>query len=262
MSDGVTLWALRYATTGEPRSLFASANVESVRRLHPDNPRFQGLSPDDRLIVSEPFSDLPGLWHEIPPSTAVTPRRGGVLEQQPFEPASSRSPGTQSLTPVMDPERAQALAETVHHGQCDPGGAPLLDHVRRVVMAVPRTARPAAWLHEVLAHSSISEETLLTEGLSLDELRALRLLARAADARSNEVFLAHVTLIASARGPGAGLAQNITRADLLDRALHPAVRPEGWSPPYGLGLQLLRRDVIALDAQPVRGAVRVVARAS
>ena len=32
MSDGVTLWAVRYATNGEPRSLFASADVESVRR--------------------------------------------------------------------------------------------------------------------------------------------------------------------------------------------------------------------------------------
>jgi hypothetical protein len=162
----------------------------------------------------------------------------------------------------MNPERAQALAEMVHHGQCDPGGAPLLDHVRRVVMTVPGTARPAAWLHEVLTYSSISEETLLTEGLSLDGLRALRLLARAADARSNEVFLAHVTLIAGARGPGAGLAQTITRADLLDRARHPAVRSDGWTPPYRVGLGLLRRDLIALDAQPVREAALVVDRAS
>jgi glutamine amidotransferase len=88
MSDGVTLWAVRYATKGQPRSLFASADVESVRRLHPDNPRFQRLSPDDRMIVSEPFSDLPGLWHEIPPSTAVTVRRGGVLEEKAFHPAT------------------------------------------------------------------------------------------------------------------------------------------------------------------------------
>jgi predicted glutamine amidotransferase len=88
ISDGVTLWAVRYATNGEPRSLFASADVESIRHLHPDNARFQRLSPDDRVVVSEPFSDLPGLWHEIPPSTAVTVRRGGVLEQQPFQPAS------------------------------------------------------------------------------------------------------------------------------------------------------------------------------
>jgi hypothetical protein len=45
-----------------------------------------GLRSDDRLIVSEPFSDLPGVWHEIPDATAVTVRRGGVLERQPFRP--------------------------------------------------------------------------------------------------------------------------------------------------------------------------------
>ena len=88
VSDGESMWAVRYATNGKPRSLFASADPDSIRRLHPENPTFQRLSPDDRVIVSEPFSDLPGVWHEIPPSTAVTVRRGGVLEQQPFEPAS------------------------------------------------------------------------------------------------------------------------------------------------------------------------------
>jgi len=43
-----------------------------VRRLRPDNPRFQRLSADDRLIVSEPFSELPGTWREIPQETVVT----------------------------------------------------------------------------------------------------------------------------------------------------------------------------------------------
>ena len=87
VSDGERLWAVRYASEGRPRSLFASADVEAIRHLHPDNPRFQRLSPDDRLIVSEPFSDLPGVWQEIPPSTAVTIGRGGVLEERPFQPA-------------------------------------------------------------------------------------------------------------------------------------------------------------------------------
>jgi predicted glutamine amidotransferase len=91
VSDGESLWAVRYATADRPRSLFASADADSVRRLYPDNPRFHRLMHDDRLIVSEPFSDLPGLWEEIPESTAVTVRRGGVLEQQPFTP---RSPAT------------------------------------------------------------------------------------------------------------------------------------------------------------------------
>jgi predicted glutamine amidotransferase len=90
VSDGSSLWAVRYATEGPARSLFASADVDSVRRLHPDNSRFQRLSADDRLIVSEPFSDLPGVWREIPQGMAVTVRAGGVLEERPFRP---RAPG-------------------------------------------------------------------------------------------------------------------------------------------------------------------------
>jgi predicted glutamine amidotransferase len=86
VSDGTALWAVRYATEGPARSLFASADVDAVRRLHPGNPRFQRLSPDDRLIVSEPFSDLPGVWEEIPESNAVIVRRGGRLELRPFRP--------------------------------------------------------------------------------------------------------------------------------------------------------------------------------
>jgi len=86
VSDGESVWAVRYATEGPARSLFASADVDSIRHLHPDNPRFQRMSPDDRLIVSEPFSDLPGVWQEVPAATAVTVRRGGVLEERPFTP--------------------------------------------------------------------------------------------------------------------------------------------------------------------------------
>ncbi len=86
ISDGTTLWAARYATEGPARSLFASADVETVKRLHPENPRLQRLSEGDRLIVSEPFADLPGVWHEIPATTAVTVRRGGFMEDRPFVP--------------------------------------------------------------------------------------------------------------------------------------------------------------------------------
>jgi predicted glutamine amidotransferase len=92
VADGDSLWAVRYATEGVPRSLFASSDAGAIKQLHPDNPRFQRLSPDDRLIVSEPFSDLPGLWHEIEPSSAVTVRRGGVLEHRPFRPRDDGPP--------------------------------------------------------------------------------------------------------------------------------------------------------------------------
>jgi predicted glutamine amidotransferase len=86
VSDGESLWAVRYASDGHARSLFASADANALRHLYPDNTRFERLTEDDRLIVSEPFSDLPGVWHEIPEATAVTVRRGGVLEKRPFRP--------------------------------------------------------------------------------------------------------------------------------------------------------------------------------
>ena len=87
ISDGETLWAVRYASNGDARTLYMSADPESIRHLHPENERFQRLSPDDRLIVSEPFSDLPGLWEPVPPATALTVRRAGFLEQRAFTPA-------------------------------------------------------------------------------------------------------------------------------------------------------------------------------
>ena len=87
-SDGESLWAVRYASGGGARSLFASADVDTVHRLQPDNPRLQRLGVDDRLIVSEPFADLPGVWNEIDESSAVTVHRGGVLEQRPFKPSA------------------------------------------------------------------------------------------------------------------------------------------------------------------------------
>jgi len=88
VSNGTDLWAVRYATIDRPRTLFASSEIAAIQRLYPDNERFQRATVDDRVIVSEPFSDLPGVWHEIPESTAVTVRHGGVLEQQPFRPAA------------------------------------------------------------------------------------------------------------------------------------------------------------------------------
>jgi len=86
VSDGNALWAVRYASNGQARSLFVSEEIDTIRDLHPENPRLQRLSEGDRVVVSEPFSDLPGLWHEVDQASALTVRSGGVLEKQPFVP--------------------------------------------------------------------------------------------------------------------------------------------------------------------------------
>jgi glutamine amidotransferase len=87
VSDGRRLWALRYATVGPARTLFHSADVESAQAVHAAP---EGLREGDCLVVSEPFSDLPGAWVEIPESTALVVHSRGDVEQVPFTP---RRPG-------------------------------------------------------------------------------------------------------------------------------------------------------------------------
>jgi predicted glutamine amidotransferase len=85
ISDGERLWAIRYSSEHASRTLFASADVDALRRLHPENERLQQLSEGDRVVVSEPLADLAGAWLEIPESTALV-IADGQLQQQPFEP--------------------------------------------------------------------------------------------------------------------------------------------------------------------------------
>jgi predicted glutamine amidotransferase len=88
VSDGERLWAVRHATDETPRTLFHSADAESVQAIHPENSRIQRMREGDVLVVSEPFSDLPGAWVEIPASTALMVSPGGEVDQRPFVPAA------------------------------------------------------------------------------------------------------------------------------------------------------------------------------
>jgi predicted glutamine amidotransferase len=85
-SDGERLYAVRYSSEGRSRTLFMSCDAATVRALHPDNARFARLTDEDRLIVSEPLSDLPGVWLEVPESTAIIVQPGAD-EQRPFRPS-------------------------------------------------------------------------------------------------------------------------------------------------------------------------------
>jgi predicted glutamine amidotransferase len=84
-SDGERLYAVRYSTEHHSRTLFMSADSGSIRALHPGNERLQRLTDEDRIIVSEPIADLPGVWREVPESTALI-IQPGPDEQQPFRP--------------------------------------------------------------------------------------------------------------------------------------------------------------------------------
>lgn len=86
VSDGERLWAVRYATTGPARTLFHSADAATAHAMYPQNERIRRMREGDCLVVSEPFSDLPGAWVEIPESTALEVDECGHVEQRPFTP--------------------------------------------------------------------------------------------------------------------------------------------------------------------------------
>ena len=68
-TDGQRLWLFRYSSEGQSRTLFYTALVSTLRQLHPEVPQLQELSEETRLVVSEPLSDLPGVWIEVPESS-------------------------------------------------------------------------------------------------------------------------------------------------------------------------------------------------
>jgi glutamine amidotransferase len=82
ISDGEALYAVRYSTAGESRSLFHSANRDATMEIAPGAGRF---SRDARAIVSEPLSDLEEEWIQVPEATFVTIRNGDV-SCEPFSP--------------------------------------------------------------------------------------------------------------------------------------------------------------------------------
>jgi predicted glutamine amidotransferase len=87
LSDGERLWAFRYSTERKSRTLFVSEDPSAIKRLHPENERLQRLRDEDRVVVSEPLADLPGVWRDVPPSTALIVQPGAD-EQVPFVPRS------------------------------------------------------------------------------------------------------------------------------------------------------------------------------
>jgi hypothetical protein len=76
--DGRTLYAFRYSSEGNSRTLFHSADVATLRNRFPTVRQF---SDDTRAVVSEPLGDIENVgeaWVEIPESSAVVIAAGKV----------------------------------------------------------------------------------------------------------------------------------------------------------------------------------------
>jgi predicted glutamine amidotransferase len=71
VSDGTRVFAARYASGPVVNSLFVTADAGAIRAMYPDDERFAGFSEEARAVVSEPLGDLPGVWEEVPPASAL-----------------------------------------------------------------------------------------------------------------------------------------------------------------------------------------------
>jgi predicted glutamine amidotransferase len=84
-TDGTCVYAARYSSEHDSRSLFFSADARAVKALYPEDERLQQLSEETRVIVSEPLGDRVGVWHEVPESHIGIVRPGDD-ELRPFTP--------------------------------------------------------------------------------------------------------------------------------------------------------------------------------
>jgi glutamine amidotransferase len=85
VSDGATIWAFRYSTQGRTRSLFHSADIGTLREMYPDVERLHLFSDEAHVVVSEPTTDLPGSFIEVPEASLVVLDDSGY-HQQAFTP--------------------------------------------------------------------------------------------------------------------------------------------------------------------------------
>jgi len=68
-TDGKNVWAFRYSSERQSRSLYFSTDVLTLRKMYPERPSLQEVSDETRIIVSEPLGDFAGAWNELPESS-------------------------------------------------------------------------------------------------------------------------------------------------------------------------------------------------
>ena len=88
LSSGKTLWSFRYSTEEDSRALFYTEDVAILQDMYPDNHRSGAFDKEAVAVVSEPMSDLDGVWLRVPESSVVVVNQGTVA-LRPFEPVAS-----------------------------------------------------------------------------------------------------------------------------------------------------------------------------
>lgn len=82
LSDGKRLFAVRYSSERQSRSLYHSRDIGALNEV---NPQLSGFSDDAHAIVSEPLSEMGEMWERVPESSVVVVD-SGELTVRPFQP--------------------------------------------------------------------------------------------------------------------------------------------------------------------------------
>ena len=84
IADGEHLYAVRYSSEGDSRSLYMSGHLDAIKeQLDPQRQKVVELmGPRARCVVSEPLSDLEGFWEPIPESSFITIADGEVQREE------------------------------------------------------------------------------------------------------------------------------------------------------------------------------------
>jgi glutamine amidotransferase len=83
VSDGNSLYAIRYASDGEAPTLYHSRDIDDVYRINPQLRQVVGRS--TRVIVSEPVGAFSEMWQAVPQGSSVQVT-GETIEVRPFAP--------------------------------------------------------------------------------------------------------------------------------------------------------------------------------
>ena len=77
VSDGTTVWAFRYSSQHQTRTLFHSADIATLQQMYPGAERLRTFGNRAHVVVSEPLNDLPGAFIEVPESTVAVLDKSG-----------------------------------------------------------------------------------------------------------------------------------------------------------------------------------------
>lgn len=78
ITDSERLYAFRYSTEGDSRSLFYSNSAEEIYQIYRREDFAAEISDNARAVVSEPVRDLPGVWTEVPESSMLIVENGQI----------------------------------------------------------------------------------------------------------------------------------------------------------------------------------------